>query len=246
MCGAWTGSTRGAILRAALSASLDGEKYEEVCRREWREEDAGRDKLFAFPPRRVRFLRLDVDWAVMHTGDSNAVSISRLALYDSPLIAAVEERPPCPVRFGMELERALAKAALPDRIAVTLADGSVRTAEVVWLCGAYRPDSPGDYVVEGTLFCPGAANPGEIHARQILRVLPKDMTTPPDKRELDRLSLELRGLCGQIADPACRAEAEELLAQVESFAALTGAVQHDVDVWAERISQVLAGLYRAR
>ena len=78
---------------------VDGEKYEEVCRREWREEDAGRDKLFAFPPRRVRFLRLDVDWAVMHTGDSNAVSISRLALYDSPLIAAVEERPLCPVRF---------------------------------------------------------------------------------------------------------------------------------------------------
>lgn len=100
--------------------------------------------------------------------------------------------------------------------------------------------------MEGTLFCPGAANPGEIHARQILRVLPKDMTTPPDKRELDRFSLELRGLCGQIADPACRAEAEELLSQVESFAALTGAVQHDVDVWAERISQVLAGLYRAR
>ena len=101
------------------------------------------------------------------------------------------------------------------------------------------PSRPGDYAVEGTLFCPGAANPGEIHARQILRVLPKDMTTPPDKRELDRLSLELR-------DPACRAEAEELLAQVESFAALTGAVQHDVDVWAERISQMLAGLYRAR
>lgn len=63
------------------------------------------------------------------------------------------------------------------------------------------------------------------------------MTTPPDKRELDRFSLELRGLCGQIADPACRAEAEELLAQVESFAALTGAVQHDVDVWAERVAQ---------
>ncbi len=72
------------------------------------------------------------------------------------------------------------------------------------------------------------------------------MTTLPDKRELDRLSLELRGLCRQIADLACRAEAEELLSQVESFAALTGAVQHDVDVWAERISQMLAGLYRAR
>lgn len=240
LCGAWTGSTRGAILRAALSASLDGEEYEEVCRREWSEEDAGRDKLLAFPPRQVRFLRLDVDWAVMHTGDSNAVSISRLALYDSPLIAAAEERPACPVRFGTELERALAKAVLPRRVAVTLADGSTRTAEAVWLCGAYRPDSPGDYVVEGTLFCPGAANPGEIHARQILRVLPKDMTTPPDKRELDRLSLELRALSGQITGPARRTEAEELLAQVESFAALTGAVQHDVDVWAERISEVAA------
>ncbi len=240
LCGAWTGSIRGAILRAALSASLDGEEYEEVCRREWSEEDAGRDKLLAFPPRQVRFLRLDVDWAVMHTGDSNAVSISRLALYDSPLIAAAEERPACPVRFGTELERALAKAVLPRRVAVTLADGSTRTAEAVWLCGAYRPDSPGDYVVEGTLFCPGAANPGEIHARQILRVLPKDMTTPPDKRELDRLSLELRALSGQITGPARRTEAEELLAQVESFAALTGAVQHDVDVWAERISEVAA------
>ena len=51
-----------------------------------------------------------------------------------------------------------------------------------------------------------------------------------------------RALSGQLADPARRAEVEELLTQLESFAALTGAVQHDVDVWTERISQVLAGL----
>lgn len=240
LCGARRDSTRGAILRASLSASLDGERFEEVCRGEWAEDAAGEDKLFAFPPRSVRFLRLTVDWAVMHTGDSNAAGVSRLALYDCPLIAAAEDRPVCPVRFGAALERALERAALPERVAVTLADSSRREANVVWLCGSYRPDQPGDYLVQGTLFCPGVANPGNIRARQVLRVLPKDMTTPPDKTELDRLSQELRALSGQIADPTRRAEAEELLTQLESFAALTGAVQHDVDVWAERLTDAIA------
>ena len=240
LCGAWTGSTRGAILRAALSVSLDRTRFEEVCRGEWTEAAAGEDKLFTFPPRPVRFLRLTVDWAVMHTGDSNAVSISRLALYDRPLIAAAEERPVCPVRFGAALERALAKAALPEHVAVTLADGSRREADVVWLCGSYRPDQPGDYLVEGTLFCPGAANPGSVRARQVLRVLPKDMTAPPDKTELDRLSQELRALSGRVTEPGRRAELDGLLTQLESFYALTGAVQHDVDVWAERLTDAMA------
>lgn len=37
-------------------------------------------------------------------------------------------------------------------------------------------------------------------------------------------------MSGQIADPTRRAELDELLTQAESFYALTGAVQHDVDV----------------
>lgn len=235
LCGARRDSARGAILRATLSASLDGARFEEVCRGEWTEDAAGEAKLFAFPPRPVRFLRLDMDWAVMYTGDSNAASISSLALYDCPLIAAAEERPVCPVRFGTALERALERAALPDHVSVTMADGSRRMAQTVWLWEDYRPDQPGDYLVEGTLFCPGAANPGGVRARRVLRVLPKDMTTPPDKTGLDRLSLELRALSGRIADPDRRAELDELLTQLESFAALTGAVQHDVDVWTDRL-----------
>lgn len=240
LCGARRDSTRGAILRATLSASLDGKQFEGVCRGEWTEDAAGEDKLFAFPPRPVRFLRLVVDWAVMHTGDSNAASISSLALYDRPLIAAAEERPVCPVRFGAPLERALERAALPEHVSVTLADGSRREADAVWLWGSYRPDQPGDYLVEGTLFCPGAANPGNIRARQVLRVLPKDMTTPPDKTQLDRLSLELRALSGRITEPGRRAALDGLLTQLESFAALTGAVQHDVDVWTERLMDAIA------
>lgn len=239
LCGARQDSTRGAILRSALSASLDGETFETVCRGEWTEDDAGEDKLFAFPSRRVRYLRLDVDWAVMYTGDSNAVSISRLALYDCPLIASVETLPVCPVRFGTALERALERSALPDRVTVTLADGSRREADVVWIPGAYHPDQPGDCPVEGSLFCPGAANPGNLRARQVLRVLPKDMTTPPDKTELDRLSAQLRVSSGQVTDPALRERLEELLTQLESFAALTGAVQHDVDVWTDKITDAL-------
>lgn len=239
LCGARHDSTRGAILRAELSASLDGEVFETVCRGRWDESAAGEDKLFAFPPRPVRFLRLDVDWTVMHTGDSNAASISHLALYDCSLIAAAEERPVCPVRFGTALERALERAALPDRAVVTLADGSRREADVVWVPDTYHPDQPGDYTVEGTLFCPGAANPGNIRARQVLRVLPKDMTAPPDKTELDRLSSKLRARSGQVTDPILRRQLEELLTQLESFAALTGAVQHDVDVWTDKISDAI-------
>ena len=235
LCGAWTGSTRGAILRAALSVSLDGERFEEVCRGEWAESAAGEDKLFAFPPRPVRFLRLTVDWAIMHTGDANAVSISRLALYDRPLIASVKPLPVCRVRFGTPLEEALAAAALPDRLPAALADGSGAEADVAWTWGAYRPDLPGDYLVRGTLFIPGAANPGDIHAVQIIRVMPKDMTTPPDRTALDRACQELQALARRTADPGL----DELLTQVESFYALTGAVQHDVDVWTERISKAL-------
>lgn len=231
LCGAWTGSTRGAILRAALSASLDGKRFEEVRRGEWREEDAGRDKLFAFPPRRTRFLRLEVDWAVMHTGDSNAASISSLALYNCPLIASVEPLPVCEVRFGTPLEEALAAAALPGRLPAALADGSGAEADVVWTWSAYRPDLPGDYLARGTLFAPGAANPGEIHAMQVIRVRPKDMTTPPDKTALDRAYRALQALARRTADPGL----DELLTQAESFYALTGAVQHDVDVWTDRL-----------
>lgn len=232
LCGAWTGSTRGAILRAALSASVDGERFEEVCRGQWDERAAGEDKLFAFPPRPVRFLRLNVDWAVMHTGDSNAVSISRLALYDCPLIASAEPLPVCEVRFGTPMEKALAAAALPDRLSVALADGSGAAADVVWTWSAYRADLPGDYPVRGTLFTPGAANPGNIHAVQIIRVRPKDMTTPPDKTALDRAYQELQALARRTADR----ELDRLLTQAESFYALTGAVQHDVDVWTDRLT----------
>lgn len=240
LCSAWTGSTRGAILRASLSVGAGGGAFETVCRGEWAEDAAGEDKLFAFPPRPVRRLRLDVDWAVMHTGDSNAVSISQLALYNCPLIAAVEPQPVCSVRFGTPLEAALAAADLPERLPVTLADGSRQEADVVWLCGPYRPDLPGDYRVEGALFCPGAANPGEIHAVQVIRVRPKDMTTPPDKTALDRAYRELQALARQSPDSAVQGALSELLTQAESFYALTGAVQHDVDVWADRLVSAVA------
>ena len=235
LCGAWRGSTRGAILRAALSVSLDGETFETVCRGEWAEGAAGEDKLFAFPPRPVRYLRLDVDWAVMHTGDSNAVSISGLTLYRCPLIASVEPLPVCEVRFGTPLEKALAAAALPDRLSVTLADKTGAMADVVWTWNAYRPDLPGDYLIQGTLFAHNSANPGNIRARQIIRVRPKDMTTPPDKTALDQAYRELQALAHDTADPAVQRYFNELLTQAESFYALTGAVQHDVDVWTDRI-----------
>ena len=220
LCGAWRESTRGAILRAALSVGLDGETFETVCRGEWDESAAGEDKLFAFPPRPARYLRLDVDWAVMHTGDSNAVSISTLALYNGPIIASAAPLPVCEVRFGTPLEQALAGAA---------------QADVAWTWEAYRPDLPGDYLIRGTLFAARAANPGGIYAKQIIRVRPKDMTTPPDKTALDRAYRKLQAVARRTADPAVRQRLDELLTQAESFYALTGAVQHDVDVWTDRL-----------
>lgn len=241
LCGAWQDSSRGAILQARLSVSLDGRQFDEVCRQEWDESTILDDRLFAFSPRPVRYIRLTVDWAVMHTGDSNAVSILRLALYNSKLIASVESRPVCAVRFGTPLQKALDQAALPCRLRVTLADNSIQTADVVWLTDSYSPDVPGDYPVRGTLFLSGIANPGEIYARQILRVLPKDMTTPPDKSRLDCLLLRLQQMSQCVTDIAVQNRLEELLTQAESFNALTGAVQHDVDVWADRIRDFLDG-----
>lgn len=240
LCGAWRESSRGAILRARLSGSLDGIQFDEICCREWDESTIPEDRLFAFPPRPVRYLRLNVDWAVMHTGDSNAVSITHLALYNSKLIASVEPRPACPVRFGTPLQKALFLADLPSRLPVLLADNTTQEADVVWLADSYSPDIPGDYLVRGTLFASGIANPGEVCARQILRVLPKDMTTPPDKSRMDCLLHKLKKLGGLVTDAASRSRLDEFLTQAESFNALTGAVQHDVDVWTDRIQDALS------
>lgn len=199
-------------------------------------------KLSAFPPRPVQHLRLNVEWAVMHTGDSNAVSISSLALYDSPVIASAEPLPVCEVRFGTRLGKALSAADLPRQLPVILADGTRAMAEAVWMEGTCRPDIPGDYPVRGTLFVPGVANPGNIHAAQIIRVKPKDMTTPPDKAALDRAYQGLQVLVHKNADPAVRNHLKDLLTQAESFYALTGAVQHDVDVWTEWLTGAAAEL----
>lgn len=61
------------------------------------------------------------------------------------------------------------------------------------------------------------------------------MTTPPDKTALDRAYRKLQAVARRTADPAVRQRLDELLTQAESFYALTGAVQHDVDVWTDRL-----------
>lgn len=241
LCGAWRGHSRGAILRAAVSVSRDGVRFDRVCRQSWAEDTISEDRLFCFAPRSVRQIRLEVEWAVMHTGDSNAVSISRLALYNSELIARVQSLPPSEVRFGTPLERVLADPRLPARLSVTLPDGRTDEAQVVWSCDRYFPDLPADYCLTGTLFKEGIANPGRIHARQIIRLLPKNMTAPPDKTALDALLKKAHAVCHQTADSQARGRLTALLTQVESFYALTGAVQHDVDVWVQRLSDALSG-----
>lgn len=144
---------------AAVSLSRDGVQFREVCRREWDESHVFDDRLFAFPAQPARFLRITVDWAVMHTGDSNAVSIAGLSLYSEPVVSAVPERPVHPVRCGTPLEKALAALQLPDRLPVTLSTGEQRMADLVWSCGPYRPDAPSLCEITGSVFVEGVADP---------------------------------------------------------------------------------------
>lgn len=203
-CSPWRGHTRGAILRAAVSLSRDGVQFREVCRREWDESHVFDDRLFAFPAQPARFLRITVDWAVMHTGDSNAVSIAGLSLYREPVVSAAPERPVHSVR-----------------------------------CGPYRPDAPSLCEITGSVFVEGVADPARLRVRQLVRVLPKDMTTPPDKTALYQAMQRLQQAT-RTAEDGRRAQLETLLTRAESFNALTGAVQHDVDVWTDRLLDALA------
>lgn len=52
--------------------------------------------------------------------------------------------------------------------------------------------------------------------------------------------LSLRELARRTTDPSLN----DLLTQAESFYALTGAVQHDVDVWTDRLTAAMAGYSR--
>lgn len=129
-CSPWRGHTRGAILRAAVSLSRDGVQFREVCRREWDESHVFDDRLFAFPTQPARFLRITVDWAVMHTGDSNAVSIAGLSLYSEPVVSGAPAARPAP-RHSFHRRRAhggsgLELRALPPRRPVPLRDHGLR------------------------------------------------------------------------------------------------------------------------
>ena len=213
--------------------------FEEVCRREWSEDSAADDRLFAFPAQRARFVRLTVEWAVMYTGDSNAVTISRLSLYSEPVLSAVEERAVCGVRYGTSLAKALKAACLPSQVPVQLSNGETRAADVVWTHGTYHPELASVYEVSGTLFAEHTPNPAKIHAKQLIRVLPKDMTAPPDKTAFYEAMRRVQDAV-QTTGGETRRQLEHLLTQAESFNALTGAVQHDADVWTERLCDALA------
>ena len=178
----------------------------------------------------------------MHTGDSNAVSISHLALYDTPIIASAEACAACEVRYGTPFEKALIAANLPAQIPVTLTNGKTAIADVVWSCETYHPDIPSIYRVSGTLFVDQVANPANICAQKTIRVLPKDMTTPPNKAHLYKALARIQTAIQHANDSSVRMHLELLLTQAESFNALTGAVQHDVDVLVEKLSDAINGL----
>ena len=150
-------------------------------------------------------------------------------IFREPVVSAAPERPVHPVRCGTPLERALAALRLPDRLPVILSTGEQRMADLVWSCGPYRPDAPSLCEITGSVFVEGVADPARLRVRQLVRVLPKDMTTPPDKTALYQAMQRLQQ-AARTAEDGRRAQLETLLTRAESFNALTGAVQHDVDV----------------
>lgn len=126
-----------------------------------------------------------------------------------------------------------------NRLPVILSTGEQRMADLVWSCGPYRPDAPSLCEITGSVFVEGGADPARLRVRQLVRVLPKDMTTPPDKTALYQAMQRLQQ-AARTAEDGRRAQLETLLTRAESFNALTGAVQHDVDVWTDRLLDALA------
>lgn len=245
LCKAWRGSSRGAILRASVFTSLDGTNYKMVCRRSWSESSVREDRLFPFSPHMVRHIRIDIDWAVMYTGDSNAASIAGLELYYGDLIAAVESFPAKSVRFGTPLAEAMSRLQLPSQVQISLPDGSLDIASVLWDCEDYDSNIPGSYRVVGAIYHERIPNPGNLYAEQILQVRPKDMTAPPDKNRFHQVFTQAQELCRAASNPAVHTMLEPILAQASSFNARTGAVQHDVDIWTDRLEDALASSLRS-
>lgn len=242
LCGARRDHSRGAILEATVSLSMDGADFTIVCVRRWEEDTIIQNRFFAFPPQTARFIKLIVERTVLHTGDTNAAAISELLLYSGTTIGAIESLPVHEVRFGTTLEKALKSSPLPRAVQVTLSDGTQTEAPVTWLESDYRPDLARDYQLRAIPFLEGVANPGELRAVQIIRVLPRDMTAPPDKRRLDALIARTMELSPDDYGGDSWAALERLREQAVRFNALTGAVQHDVDTWEEQLRDAVDDL----
>ena len=233
LCHAWTGHPRGTILKANISLSIDGTNFEDVCDREWGIETVGQNRLFSFAPHSARFIRLTIKWAMMFTGDANAATIPAISLWQEPIVSDIATGKSVSVRFGTTLEQAMSALNLPKQTEIILSDGETHIGDIIWSCTDYCGEIPKEYFVTGEVYAADIANPARVTAKRSVHVLPKDLTTPPDKRAFYQ-ALELLQQKAKIRKDS---QLDDLLEKAESFHALTGAVQHDVDVWTEKLQE---------
>lgn len=245
VCTARKDNIGGAVLKASIAVKKVGaDDYETVvAHKEFTSND--KEIAFAFPQMEVEGVKIIIEDAVMDSSSTNAAAIAELKLYKGNVITQVEEIPEIKVRFGTELEKILSKNPLPETVKITVNEDQEIQVPVIWNTSVYNPNIAGEYVIEGTFFCEEAINMENRKAEYRITVCQKDLTTPADKTQFDKVLTD----AGTYQEKDYTSESWEqfnaVYQQAKSFGALTNATQHDTDVMTEKLQEAIAGLIPA-
>lgn len=232
----------GAILKASVQIKRSGQNtYETVVEHaEFTKNDT--ELVFAFPKTEVDSVKLIIEEAVMDSTSSNAAAIAELKVYQGDIITDVAKFPAKVVRFGTKLEKILGENPLPDKVEITINGKDKEQVPVIWDTSSYNSAVAGEYALTGTIFCENAANVSNQKAKYPITVLPKDLTTPADKTEFDKVLGEAGKYQEEDYTPESWKSFYNVYQQAKSFGALTNATQHDTDVMTEKLLEVMEAL----
>lgn len=243
VCRARKDQVGGAILEGKIYVSNDGKNYKEVCAQTF--EKNKNDRMFYFKEQTAKFIKISVEKSDMDSESSNAAAIAEIELLKGDTITSVKEIPQQVVRFGTPIEKVLKKYPMPKEVEVTIGEDKTDTLPVVWNLVEYNPNVAGTYTMEGILFKENVANVKNLKAIYSIKVLPKNTTSPANKEELSSLISSVNALKESDYTAETWANMKRLYKQAVDFNAMTGAIQHDVDVIAESLKEAIEALVRA-
>ena len=177
----------GAILKASVQIKRSGQSTYETVVEHAEFNSSEKELVFVFPSSEVVSAKLIIEDAVIDANSSNAAAIAELKVYNGDIITEVEKFPAKEVRFGTKLEKVLKEDPLPDKVEVIINEKDKEQVPVIWNTSSYNQDKAGEYILTGTIFSKNAANMGNKKAEYLITVLSKNLTTPADKTEFDKV-----------------------------------------------------------